>query len=340
MIDSRAKFAVAVFLLFASCAMAQIPRVDFGARFEPKGRILTGAGQVDPADVIAYSRALDGKAPPMIFMDYVDVHTPNVDQFFAELKTKLDSLGWSAVPQIGLGMVDDKNAPYDKRVAAGDYDENIRRIAAALKRVDRPVFLRIGYEFHGKWNGYTPEPYVASFRRIVDALRAAGADNVATVWCAESGALEADYMKYYPGDDYVDWWAIDLFERSSFGQPNVEAFMRDSVSHRKPVMIGESTPRHVGVLDGNRSWNGWFAPYFAFIGEHANVKAFCYINWEWLVWAKRYSGDWADWGDARLQKNRAVRRHFRDELAKPIYLNGTKQRVEWWKSIEGAEPIR
>lgn len=321
------------FSLIAFClrVQGQAPRVDFHARFEPHSGVITGAGQVDPHDVKEYSRALQGRANPVIFMDYVDVHTADLPGFFADLQRKLDSLGWYAVPQIGLGMDDDKGHPYDARVAAGEYDARIEQIALLLKQVNRPVFLRIGYEFHGSWNGYTPESYVASFRKIVRALRAAGATNVAAIWCAESAALESDYMKYYPGDEFVDWWAIDLFEASSFHAAPVEAFMRDSTVHRKPVMIGESTPRHMSVLQGQKSWDGWFRPYFGFIEQHANVKAFCYINWDWAYWAKKYSPDWADWGDARLQKNDIVRKNFLRQISKPLYIRAGANAALWAK---------
>jgi len=299
---------------------AQEPRVYFHARYEPRHGVLTGAGQVDAEDVKHYADALGGVANPAIFMDYVDVHTPDPARFFRELGEKLNALGWYAVPQIGLGMDDDAGHPYDDKVAGGQYDSQIRQLANLLKALRRPVFLRIGYEFHGSWNGYHPATYAAAFRRIVEILRKAHVRNVATVWCAESAALTPDYRKYYPGDEYVDWWAIDLFEAASFTKPVVEAFMQDAWRTHKPVMIGESTPRHVGVLDGEQSWKAWFAPYFDFIGRHAHVKAFCYINWEWRLWARRYSADWADWGDARIQMNAEVSRRFAEELAKPLYI--------------------
>jgi hypothetical protein len=301
--------------------IAQSPRTNFHAKYEPRSGVLTGAGQGGPADVKLYSAALDGKANPVIYMDYMYVHTIDLNKYFRELQVKLDSLGWYAVPQIGLAMVDEKGShPYDDKVAAGEYDDNIRRIAFHLKSLHRPVFLRIGFEFDGFWNGYKPESYILAFRRVVDILRKAGVKNVATVWCAESDFLTNDYMKYYPGDKYVDWWAIDLFEAKYFESPPVETFMRDAMRNQKPVMIGESTPRHVGVLDGEKSWKAWFAPYFSFIGKHPNVKAFCYINWDWSVWAPRYSMEWADWGDARLQMNSEVSRLFLEEVSKPLYI--------------------
>ncbi|MFO1477949.1 MAG: glycosyl hydrolase [Verrucomicrobiota bacterium] len=316
--------AALAFGLATAAVAAPLPRVDFGARLEPAGHILTGAGQVEPDDVLAYARALERRADPVIFMDYVDAHDTNMDLFFDQLNEKLAKLPWYAVPQIGLGFDDEHGKPYDAEAAKGKYDVNLKRMSRRLVQLGRPVYLRIGYEFHGSWNGYTPDSYRAVFRRVHDFLAEAGATNVATVWCAEAGALPKDYARFYPGDEVVDWWAIDLFSTDGFASNAVvELFMNEALKHRKPVMIGESTPRYVTTLKGMESWNGWFAPYFRFIDEHPNVKAFCYINWDWAYYAKKYSLDWADWGDARLQNGPLVAERFGKELENPCYLTGT-----------------
>ena len=39
-------------------------------------------------------------------------------------------------------------------VARGDYDTETEELAKALVALDVPVFVRIGYEFNGSWNGY------------------------------------------------------------------------------------------------------------------------------------------------------------------------------------------
>lgn len=313
-------------LLWLSClsggsAGTIVPRVDFHARLEPADGVLMGAGQVEPADVLAYAEALDRTADPIIFMDYVDAHPDNPDAACDKLEAKLAKLPWHAAVQIGLGFVDDQNKAYDKAAAEGEYDGRLRRIVGRLARLHRPVYLRIGYEFHGKWNGYTSDSYILTFRRVVGFIREAKATNIATVWCAEAGALPEDYARYYPGDDYVDWWGIDLFSTADFTvNPVLVKFMDESVQRRKPVMIGESTPKCVGTLQGMKCWQDWFARYFDWIESHANVKAFCYINWDWDYYSRLYSGDWKDWGDGRLQRSPEVSAAFRQRVSTPLYL--------------------
>jgi hypothetical protein len=122
-------------------------------------------------------------------------------------------------------------------------------------------------------------------------------------------------MRYYPGDEWVDWWAVDLFAAHHILSPDVNAFVERAAEHRFPVMIGESTPRYIGTDKGLASWNLWFKPYFDFIRRHANVKAFCYINWNWdeTRWK---------WGEGRFEKGGIVLEKYRNELAKPWYIHG------------------
>jgi hypothetical protein len=144
---------------------------------------------------------------------------------------------------------------------------------------------------------------------------------VATVWCfAMDGVM--NYMDYYPGDASVDWWAIDVFSAIHFTDPNSSRFLDSAVVHQKPVMIGETTPRYVGVLNGQQSWNDWFVPFFNFIHTKPNVKAFCYINWNWSQYPQ-----WLDWGDARLEANAIVGSNFASEMDSSKYLHSSSERI-------------
>ncbi len=141
-----------------------------------------------------------------------------------------------------------------------------------LKELDRPVFLRIGYEFDGPWNCYRPEPYKAAFRYIASRITSAGATNVATVWQTAAyprnqGAYtstDPDLLgRYYPGDDAVDWVALSrFFGKTSADEqwscsalspewfsphidPTVlhERLLDFARAHGKPVMIAEAAPQ-------------------------------------------------------------------------------------------------
>jgi len=275
-------------------------RIDFGAPFEPSGRVLHGAGQ----DFHTWKnyRALSrehGAGTPDCFMAYTGVRgaasrrkrlvEPYLEEFSGE----------DLILQLGLSMTQDGKPEncYAHDVAAGAFDADIEYLAEYLAQCGIPSLIRIGYECSSPWNGYESGSFVQAFRRIVETFRKRGVP-FAPVWCVEGGWTQASQV-YYPGDDYVDWISVDLFAVEHFEM--TQEFMEISRQREKPVLIGECTPRRVGVNEGELSWKTWYAPFFEWIGSHPNVKGFSYINWDW-------SGhpQWEDWGDARVGENTVV----------------------------------
>lgn len=308
-----------------------VPRANFGRRLEPLGNVvLHGAGQ-DPDEFREYRRAVGEHITPALYMTYLDLDS-DVPAYFARLGQELDEYPPRRVlPQIGLyftGAADEDHHPerhYEDAVADGRHDARIAELCAGLWRLGRPAYLRIGFEFNGPWFGYRPEPYKAAWVRVVSTLRRHGLEDVAAVWCycplpsrreePHVPRVDRDYLPYYPGDEWVDWWAIDLFSPDNFGMDNTRWFMEDARRRGFPVLIGESTPRRVGGVQASEAaWDAWFAPYFRFIRAHPTVKAFCYINRDW----GRYPV-WSDWGDARLQANSTILARYTRELADPLY---------------------
>jgi hypothetical protein len=288
----------------------------YGRRLEPTGRrILHGAGQ-DAGEFRKYYEAV-GERKPLIYMLYAGLKSDPTPHLERERKRIEEYSDEYLLPQIGLSMTRDGKPEqhYEHEVAAGKYDENIEALCRWLKRLNRPAFLRIGYEFNGHWNGYEPQTYVAAWRRIVAALRKHELDEVATVWCATPGSRK-NYMDYYPGDEFVDWWGIDIFGRDHLSDPITHDLVAKARKRKFPVMIGESTPRGVGVLEGQKSWDKWFAPYFDFMHRNPHIKAFCYISWDWSKYEM-----WKDWGDARVAQNPDVLKLYRDELRDPVYFH-------------------
>ncbi len=69
-----------------------------------------------------------------------------------------------------------------KKAGRGDYDHVVKKYAAWAKSVNRPIYLRMGYEFDGTHNEFEPEEYVKAYKHIANLLREEGADNIAFVW--------------------------------------------------------------------------------------------------------------------------------------------------------------
>jgi beta-mannanase len=117
------------------------------------------------------------------------------------------------------------------RIAAGQYNPYITNWATRMKTFlsgpdgvygnadDRRAYLRLGHEMNGNWypwspavGGNSPVDYVAMWRRVRGIFGGMGLDalHLQWIWCVNAedvGGSAAE--EFYPGNDYVDWVAID-----------------------------------------------------------------------------------------------------------------------------------
>lgn len=201
---------------------------------------------------------------------------------------------------IGLSITENEHPGGLQRLVDGEFDEEVHQLARFFSMIDGPIYLRIGYEFDGAWNqGYeNTRRYIAAWRRIVDILRADGADNVVTVW--QTGASVADDVIdqghekiswWYPGDDYVDWMGFSWFmnPREMIEVPfnfdpgtplllaeELLAFARE---HGKPVMIAEASPQ---AMDLNENFMAHHSPIWD--GEPATGRVDMSNDEIWDYW--------------------------------------------------------
>ena len=288
--------------------------VFFGRRLEPKGRaVLHGAGQ-DHRTFVEYSGRM-GPAKPALYMAYVGFGRDPKRQM-RELSGRLARLeGQYVAAQIGTSLHLDK-------LAAEKRAELVSDMCEALAGFPFPVYWRLGFEFNGHWNGYRPDQYKKDWIEVVTKLRSFKSDHVAVVWCYAPDGGDTDYMAYYPGDEHVDWWGIDLFAAQDISAGSAK-FLEDAQKRRFPVMIGESSPRWISARQGEMSWRVWFQRYFDLMDKHPHIKAFCYIAWNWADRAayepSPYSWHW--WGDARVWLDGYVFDRWCNELEEPQYIH-------------------
>jgi len=205
------------------------------------------------------------------------------------------------------------------RAAAGLHKTAAERLGRFIAASGRTVYLRIGYEFDGEWNGYDPDEYVGAFRAIVNTLREMGVDNVRTVWQSSGYGGAEHLLKWYPGDEYVDWMGYSYFDGpSALMGRGILALARE---RGKPVFICEAAPRRdVKREDAGALWSAWYAPFVRHIEANIDViGAVGYINCDWesqRLW--RGQG----WGDSRLQANEALAEMWREALAGGLFVAG------------------
>jgi len=284
------KLLLSLLFLFPNLLFAR--DISLTGRFiPPDGKTLVFGGQ-NNADSDHFVK-INGRVP-YGFMIYTSLRkleglTENVDLGAGETGGKhiLENYPGAAL-QIGLYLVGDLQAIID-----GQLDENIKKFADWIKNTNVPVFLRIGYEFDFPENGYNPALYVKAYRKIVNKFDKLGIKNAAYVWHSYAG-LSPNLEAYYPGDEYVDWFAISYFE-----SPGWLPMLRLSQRRKKPLMIAESAPmQQTAQLTPERKPD-WFRSLFRFIETH-NIKALSYINTDWN--AQPMFAHY-NWGNSRLDSS-------------------------------------
>ena len=252
-----------------------------------------------------------------------------------------DSVGF--IPELSLFFV--SNIATDSIIAVSNqYDWILDSIITLCKDYNRKMFLRIGGEFNGAgpgWNGggYHPYYYVTMFRKIVNMFESRGfRDSIATNWCYEPDAandfdsVDGRGARWYPGDEYVDWFGLDVFQSAHFDQSlpdgtgrNItkkgksERFLKMAREKDKPVFLSETSAHGINISsdnqDGINDWNNWFAKFFEFIDVHQEIKGYCYIDANWPV------GAYPGWGDARIENSTYVTNKYIEEMKKSKYIH-------------------
>jgi beta-mannanase len=168
--------------------------VMFGAYVRPR----TGWAGQDQRDAI---RAVERTVGRKLAIDHV--YLP----WGAPLGSWRWRAGWDLaqdrVPMVTFGAHVDT-----REVARGTHDDYLDALAASLRSLGEPVFLRYGPQpdlpSSQSWV-HSAADYVAAWRHVVD--RFAGAPGV-WVWSPSAGAFGGAYggvQQYWPGDAYVDW---------------------------------------------------------------------------------------------------------------------------------------
>lgn len=371
-------------LLFA--VSSHVGATSIEGKYTPKdGKTLLIIGQ-ELSALRGYKESLCCPTPGGV-TTYLGIYALDKDDLFFgglgldnELKVDTREADWGGGPSnaittinlfpesslaIGLSLTEDYTKHGLERLAKGEFDHNIAKLAELIKHHSQPVFVRVGYEFDGAWNkGYgNVAQYIAAYRHVADQLRSHKANNAVFVWQSASspaddyidGGVE-DALRYYPGDDYVDWMAISWFltpdqQGANKDIPSTQKSLANEIvnfarDRKKPVMIAESSPQgfHIGdlyhanigvVIDGpsgeNKTsvtpeyiWNTWYVPYFDYIESNRDViRAVAYINTDWdsqPMWGKPYHSGF--WGDSRVQANSYILEKWLAQISQPQWLHG------------------
>lgn len=118
------------------------------------------------------------------------------------------------------GMIDVGKPVSLERGAAGDYNKHFKMLAENLVKTGLgESILRLGWEFNGGWYAWRAKGKEAAFaeywRQIVRTMRAVpGAEKLQFCFNPAQGYQQFPAEKAWPGDEFVDYVAADLYDDS------------------------------------------------------------------------------------------------------------------------------
>ncbi|NLD35616.1 MAG: hypothetical protein GX654_01980 [Desulfatiglans sp.] len=301
----------------------------------PDGRVLHGLGQYIPqyyADAENWQYVTEYQVTvghiPVIYSAYAMLDPESAEMDTTNFHNIANNHGQPYLLNIGVALqsaqawLSGSVSIPASTILNGSWDNRIKNLAQQIKNLDKPTYLRPGFEFGTGNSGahsdpsLTPAQFIAIWKHIYNIFQKEKVTNIAWVWNTVNPWM-FNYMEWYPGDKYVDWWGINFFtsEQITLSDP----FIKNASLHEKPVMICESSPIHNNGATNSNNWNLWYAPFFSKIASYPNIKAFIYISDPW-----DRKGWWEDWADSRINSystNSIIRRNYKLEMDKSKYIH-------------------
>ncbi len=220
------------------------------AKYEPKQGAYLGAYVLQDNLVQQSMKAFNERTEKQhaSFFKYVGYGKPFPREWVEQVKRA------GAFPQIAWepndGLEEVRDGPY------------LRQFAEDAAKAGVPVFLRYASEMNGTWTSYDSNPrmYIEKWRLVHDVMEQE-APNVIMLWTVFTFPEET-IPRFYPGDDYVDWVGINIYnvvyhndslepQDLAIGEDPLRLldYVYNTFSFRKPIQISEFGVSHYTSTD-------------------------------------------------------------------------------------------
>jgi hypothetical protein len=186
-------------------------------------------------------------------------------------------------------------------IVDGHFDSFFGYWAHQIKQVNGTVMVRILHEFNGDWYPWCTvkndkDPYLVAkaFRYIINIFRQNNVNNVKFIWCPNSMSVPQESWNYimdaYPGDDYVDFVALDVYNGAGSGKgvPVWRSFRKEGIENYfvltqnfpgKPIFICETASRERKNGEAGQSKAEWITDMSAALKtDMSKIRLLAWFN--------------------------------------------------------------
>ncbi|MFO1058515.1 MAG: glycosyl hydrolase [Dongiaceae bacterium] len=205
-------------------------RARLGAAAALAALLAIGAGAAAAADIGAYKGGgTTGTSKMPAFEAWKGSAVPRALDFFPQdtWSNMLSTGTWAAKSwgswsnwrwkvSWGMPMLPNDGVSTLAKGATGAYNSQWKQIGAMLVSTGHAdAILRLGWEFNGNWFVWSavkcPTCFVQYWQQIVTTLRSVPGQKFKFDWNPGIGSLSINADKVYPGDAYVDYIGLDVY---------------------------------------------------------------------------------------------------------------------------------
>ena len=171
----------------------------------------------------------------------------------------------------------------DLCISKGQEQTYVDEWARHLKSLPYDVVIRLDWEMNGWWYAYSPgqhhntaASFIAMWRYVHDRLASDGVTNVRWFWCPNSLDGANSFAADYPGDAYVDFVGVDVYNWGTFHTwthwetvtqlLTASYALLNKVTSTKPIVLGEvascDAPYNKGATGPTGTKAGWITSAF------------------------------------------------------------------------------
>lgn len=221
-----------------------------------------------------------------------------------------------------------------KGIADGRFDKYLRRAAGSAAQWGKPLMVRFAQEMNGNWfpwgtaGGGNSREYRKAWKHVVDLFRFHGATNVIWVWSPnEDSGGSYPFAPFYPGDEWVDWVALDGFNfGGTEGWPSFTKIFGSTYDR-----LVQLTPRPLLIAETGSSEEGGDKSEWVTSAMAREAPRFPHLRG--IVWFDGEHGD----ADFRVNSSPEALRAFRRQIDSPRYATTRAQLLATPAQLSGAK---
>jgi hypothetical protein len=210
-------FMIALVVGLAALAFGVAPTIAEAAKKPPPGALGVYRAAAEPSSTAAFGSWLGRQ--PVYALDFIAQESWKQISFPVWWTGGWEGSRYRIIYSIPMLPTDTTSTL--KAGARGDYNKHFKKIARIL--VDHGqanAVIRLGWEMNGDWFQWSARGNEAAFvtywRNVVRTMRAVEGTNFKFDWSPVFGPTAIDPETVYPGDAYVDYIGMSVFDQGYF----------------------------------------------------------------------------------------------------------------------------